>query len=559
MSKKDQTACLSIGTVFYIIRKLGKKGAPNQIRCMFDLLTICGVNRSNGDMRSFVAEDFQDELLQGNLRRHVSQCINGIIPPVKGDYISFGNADTFSYFLSKCETKLSETLGQLDSFLDRYIGNKTMEEFLCALLSLTEDRSFQSAIESDESLLPYVRGCFPIGSDTSGYAEADSSRLLLLILLYVTKYYIDSPLVKKNIDNWNTGTAFSDWMALAENTYKPIRSIKYRDVSEMTPLPKTLFQVDGQNQSLKTAFSDRRFISYFSEFCALSFCDGINTFTADSLSAYFEAIISEHNLPVFADAFIEDASKNLKVAFHFSDYSDILTLMKKEGDVYSFSHHQIQEYFTAYYFILILPEKREPDLIRQLLAFDRTYAYMDDLFSFMYLINPDKTKAKVYLPVLESIFTKQENEMSCYEHFLTKYCTADLPIPDLGIRMSELVNEIYINNAFPDSAILRTIFRTETTEAISLSMSVKPQKKGLRDSVSLQNGYNANGNITFREGFELSCVDPGDDIIINHPEFLNEDFIPRKVYLTLSDIFSSLCSSISDNMELHTFGLFGRL
>ncbi len=261
--------------------------------------------------------------------------------------MSFGNEETFSFFLSNCEKNLSEILGQLDSFLDCYIGSKVMTEFLYALLYLSNDTEFLSAIENDESLIPYVTGCISDASENQGFIESDPARLLLLILLYVTKYYIDSPLVKETINSWKNDSTFSNWISLAKDTLGAVRPVKYRNISEMTPLPQTKYYIDGQNHKLKTAFSDRRFLSYFSEFCAMSFCDGISTFTPDSLSAYFEAIINAHNLTVFADAFLEDVTKNLKINFQFSDHYELLTVMKKEGDSYYFSHHQIQEYFTA--------------------------------------------------------------------------------------------------------------------------------------------------------------------------------------------------------------------
>ncbi len=558
-------ACLSIGTLFYIIRKLCKTGAPNQNRCMFDLISVCGVHRADvGGPRVFEPEDFNDELLQANLKRHVSQCKNGIIPPVNGNYIAFGNADCFSFFLARCKSEFPEILKQLDTFCDNYIGHlqsTATDSFLRALLYLCEDAEFQSTVKTDEALLPYTEGCFPTNtgnesteeSNKAGYS--DPARLLLLILLYVAKYYIDSPSVKETIEAWETGDGFSDWLKLAQSSYQDVFANKYRALSEMKPYISEFTKIDGENREFKTGFSERRFLSYFSEFCAYSFCDGVHDFSADTLSAYFENIIESHSLPVYAADFVTDCVKSFHARYILNGKSEVLPLLKEEENTYSFFHHEIQEYFTAYYFILVLPESKGPALIRQLLAFDRTYAYMDDLFTFMYHISPENTKARVYLPVLRDIFEHSEKDNENYAYFLENYCTADLPVPNLNMRMSELVSEIYINNAFPDSAILRSIFRTETTESIHTSVSVKPVKEGSAGCATLR----VDGeNVHFENGFALTGVSPWESIPEDHPEFFFEDFIPRKVYLTLSDIFRSLHSSLSSDKDLHTFGLHGR-
>lgn len=151
-------------------------------------------------------------------------------------------------------------------------------------------------------------------------------------------------------------------------------------------------------RSLKTELSVDAFEDYFAELCFRSYNDEKFELTADEFARYYNALSARttaNDNKTTARDFLEDLCSNL-------------CLMYFEGDRYHFTHRSFQEYFCALFF-----SKQKDKFISRLGDFFERHQrrmYGDRTFYMMYDMITEKVEEFIFLPFLNSLFDKCDEE-----------------------------------------------------------------------------------------------------------------------------------------------------
>lgn len=90
-----------------------------------------------------------------------------------------------------------------------------------------------------------------------------------------------------------------------------------------------------------TGLNEKTFQKYFAEFCALTYSDSKYEFDRDLMMEYFYQVVEDNGLNIDPELFIRDVTEKL-------------CLIYKDGSVYEFIHRSFQEYFAAFYYLMML-------------------------------------------------------------------------------------------------------------------------------------------------------------------------------------------------------------
>lgn len=154
-----------------------------------------------------------------------------------------------------------------------------------------------------------------------------------------------------------------------------------------------------------TGLNEKTFQKYFAEFCALTYSDSKYEFDRDLMMEYFYQVVEDNGLNIDPELFIRDVTEKL-------------CLIYKDGSVYEFIHRSFQEYFAAFYYLMMLSIDKDT-VIETLKALDEKIR-KDETLSMMYGMD-DKTMEKyVILPFLEEMFA-YNNDDADYKDYLRKY------------------------------------------------------------------------------------------------------------------------------------------
>ena len=154
-----------------------------------------------------------------------------------------------------------------------------------------------------------------------------------------------------------------------------------------------------------TGLNEKTFQKYFAEFCALTYSDSKYEFDRDLMMEYFYQVVGDNGLNIDPELFIRDVTEKL-------------CLIYKDGSVYEFIHRSFQEYFAAFYYLMMLSIDKDT-VIETLKALDEKIR-KDETLSMMYGMD-DKTMEKyVILPFLEEMFA-YNNDDADYKDYLRKY------------------------------------------------------------------------------------------------------------------------------------------
>lgn len=154
-----------------------------------------------------------------------------------------------------------------------------------------------------------------------------------------------------------------------------------------------------------TGLNEKTFQKYFAEFCALTYSDSKYEFDRDLMMEYFYQVVEDNGLNIDPELFIRDVTEKL-------------CLIYKDGSVYEFIHRSFQEYFAAFYYLMMLSIDKDT-VIETLKALDEKIR-KDETLSMMYGMD-DKTMEKfVILPCLEEMFA-YNNDDADYKDYLRKY------------------------------------------------------------------------------------------------------------------------------------------
>ena len=186
----------------------------------------------------------------------------------------------------------------------------------------------------------------------------------------------------------------------------------------------------GYNREYKTGLKQDEFAAYFEEFCFLTYQDDKYDLSDDECKYFFEDM---------------DIVKRERPSFGWKDFIDDLVhcicIMYEEGEEkkYHFIHRSIQEYFCARYFAK-LPDK---DLYEIAMYFEDTDSkHGDSTFDMLYAMKPLSVEEEVFLPYMESIFEKQDDEYSeedVYKRFLcTNYLLLHFDIGEVPVSEENL-------------------------------------------------------------------------------------------------------------------------
>lgn len=166
---------------------------------------------------------------------------------------------------------------------------------------------------------------------------------------------------------------------------------------------------------MKTGLTVTRFVDYFSEFCARTYCDGIYEMDGIQIYTYFNAMHEKAKDP-----------DTITAADFTTDIVENLCLMTDHDGVYRFIHRSFQEFFSVMYFV-----KADDKCLNAIgMFFDNRKEYSDSdvTFNLLYDLIPERIERNVFIPFLEDLFCKcvEEEGLQTFmkrtkESFLLKF------------------------------------------------------------------------------------------------------------------------------------------
>ena len=199
---------------------------------------------------------------------------------------------------------------------------------------------------------------------------------------------------------------------------------------------------------LYTGLNADEFEKYLAEFCARTYKEERFEFDDEDMEVAF-GLLNEvkRNQPPFT------------YKEFTGDLTDNLCLLYQEGSEYHFTHRSFQEYFCALFF----SRQKDKHLWEIGKFFNRRHSHSstDQTFAMLYDMITDKVEEYIFLPYLEGLFQKCENEKGywtfleeiypfiCYDHgfvsfsFFSQACQFlyDFIISVKGLRARDIVEK----------------------------------------------------------------------------------------------------------------------
>ena len=210
-------------------------------------------------------------------------------------------------------------------------------------------------------------------------------------------------------------------MFMTFNTFGDVSGQKhvfYENMYQVLAKGNDSFNKESFRRSFSMKCSVNDFADYFSFFCAVTYNDGIISFTHGKMDLYFRRLKNHYKLEdVDVDDFIYDLTSNL-------------CLMYNENDEYSFIHRSFQEYFCARYFSY----QKDENLRRTIAIFDRhdPTKKEDIVLPMLYEMIPDRLKEFVFIPYLESLIRKCDEGDGIWTFLPTIYKNLECSEGDLS-------------------------------------------------------------------------------------------------------------------------------
>lgn len=303
----------------------------------------------------------------------------------------------------------------------------------------------------------------------------------------------------------------------------------------------------GEISDFYTGFTPAIFKEYFAEFCMNTYFNQDYTFNEEILYDYFNEIVQKYNLNINPSLFIKDVVEKL-------------CFLYKKGDQYYFIHRSFQEFFAAYYFMVVLKNKNsqaiDDKMYQLLLEFDFKIKG-NEFYSFMKGLDYERLQRTVYLPYLRDFFENASKEEDLqYQEFLCRF------FPTL-YYLSGIMDCYLETYLIPASAIYRSLygnFKEFTYEHYGMSVNLYywEDQFPYSERITGEVYYDPEGEYTMDEdGYyippaiwgtyhTLDCTNVTiSDWFGIDKEFITSeaDFPPYTIYKTLKDYYLHLKAS----------------